>query len=579
MSFGFFRKGRSYGLSPGEREQRRRLTRYRASLCILSGAMLGASFPPSTLGVLACFALVPLLVVLADIEETGTALRFAYLAMLVFHLITLNWTGGYAHMKDPYMMIAGAVTMTVHPLFYCIPLGAYLFVRRRLGDVAALIALPFLWTGYEYTHSLSEWSFPWLTIGNTQSFDLARIQFISATGVYGLSLWILCLNVLAFLLYSSLARRERGVPRESLVWTGSILLLFFLPWGYGTVLLSGAGVDGSRPAMDRGEVTVGIVQPDTDPWDKWTEHGSAIIDRYLLMTARLAGSASVADSSGLPRPRIVLWPETAVPYFILTDANRRLLDDIRARIAAMDIAVLTGLPHMVIYRDPAEAPPSAKRLRGTGQRYDTFNAAALLDPGSDSLPWYGKMKFVPFAERIPYADMFSAFDFLRWDVGIGGWQIGPGQVIFREAKTGARFCAAICYESAFPGFIADFVRKGAEFISIITIDSWWDNMSGAYQHERFAVLRAVENRRWVAQCAVGGISCYVDPFGRVYDATRLFTTAALSRTIGRSGELTFYSEHGDAFAQGCLWAAAAFLFAALGRAFLERIRKQQWELQ
>jgi apolipoprotein N-acyltransferase len=127
--------------------------------------------------------------------------------------------------------------------------------------------------------------------------------------------------------------------------------------------------------------------------------------------------------------------------------------------------------------------------------------------------------------------------------------------------------------------VASFVRAGAEFISIITIDSWWDRMSGAYQHERFAVFRAVENRRWLARCAVGGISCYIDPYGRVYDATGLFTTRSLDRTVGRSTSLTYYSEHGDWLGQMCLWIGGVFLAAALGQLFKNKLRAQQWQSQ
>jgi len=141
--------------------------------------MLGASFPPSTLGVLACFALVPLLVVLADIEETGTALRFGVPCDAGFPSHHLELTGGYAHMKDPYMMIAGAVTMTVHPLFYCIPSGPTSSCAGGLETWLPSLALPFLWTGYEYTHSLSEWSFPWAHDGNT-SRSISRASSSSA---------------------------------------------------------------------------------------------------------------------------------------------------------------------------------------------------------------------------------------------------------------------------------------------------------------------------------------------------------------------------------------------------------------
>ncbi|MEK9137796.1 MAG: nitrilase-related carbon-nitrogen hydrolase, partial [Bacteroidota bacterium] len=149
-------------------------------------------------------------------------------------------------------------------------------------------------------------------------------------------------------------------------------------------------------------------------------------------------------------------------------------------------------------------------------------------------------------------------------------------VIFAEKKTGARFNTLICYESVYPDLVAAFVRKGAEFISLITIDSWWDRMSGAYQHQRFSIFRAVENRRWVARCAVGGISCYIDPLGRVYDATELFTQATLSRRIGRSTALTFYNEHGDWLGSGCLLVAGMFVAAALGQKFIKRKRKEVW---
>ncbi len=542
--------------------------RVRIGLSILSGVLLGAAFPPSTLGVLACFGLVPLLIVLADVEATGVALRYTYLALLVFHVITLNWTGGYVEMKDPYMMIAGAVTMIVHPLFYWLPMGCYLFIRRRLGGMPALLALPFLWVGYEYSHTLTEWSFPWLTLGNTQSFDLARIQIAAVTGVTGLSLWILWLNVIAFLIYSAAAQKTEfaglGVRGLLLLFLG----VFLAPLAYGIVVLGSARTDGRHPGMDKGEITVGIVQPNLDPWERWSAHGRQIIEKCWALTGDV--------TSQRPRPAIVLWPETVMPYFLLTPQNTWLLDEMRTRAAHDSVSVLMGLPQLIEYSDSTTAPRSARLDPVNGERYDLFNAAAFLQPGVDSVPWYGKMKMVPFAERIPYADLFSKLDFLRWGVGIGGWQIGPGHVVVRDRRTGAAFSTAICYESVYPAFIAASVRKGAEFLTIITVDSWWDHMSGAFQHERFAVFRAVENRRWVARCALGGISCFIDPYGRIYDATRLMTTADIARTIGRSAEMTFYTEHGDLVGEGCLWIAGMVLASAIGQAFYRRMRMNQW---
>ena len=532
--------------------------------------MLGFSFPPFPLGVLACLGLVPLLIALEECASIRQGLQYTYLAMLVFHVITLNWTGGYSHMHDPYMMIAGAVTMTVHPFFYWIPVGAYLYVRRRLGIVPALFALPALWVGYEYTHTLSEWSFPWLTLGHTQTYDLARIQFISFTGVFGLSFWIVCLNVLGFLLCRSIiSGKDRPLGRANVQLAVAFLLLYLLPLVHGSFVLSRHPAE-EVTASPGPTVTVGIVQPNLDPWDKWKMTGYETVDLYLRLTERLL------DSVVAGKPDLVLWPETAIPMYLIARPRNPLLDQFKGRISRMGVPVLAGIPQAVFYKDSTKAPVTAKRMAETGERYEAYNAAALFTPGSDSIPWYGKMKMVPIAERVPYADLFAFMDFLRWGVGIGGWQIGPDTTIFREPKTGTRFSSMICYESVYPSFVAAFVRKGAEFIAIITIDSWWGKMSGAYQHAQFAILRAVENRRWIARCALGGISCYIDPYGRTYDRTGLFTRALLCRTIGRENDLTPYTRYGDWLSEASLIVSGLVLAASFGTG-LRRKRNLQRE--
>ncbi len=538
-------------------------------LSLLSGALLGLSFPPIPLGILACVGLIPLLVVLSETPRVWPSLRYGYIAMLVFHAITISWTGGYSHGNDTYMMIAGGVTILLHPLFYWVPLSVYVAVKRRLGERAALIALPFVWVAYEYLHSLSEWSFPWLTLGNSQTYDLSRIQFISATGVYGLSFWILVLNVVGYLLLRSLLAAGRpGVSRRTVALASSFFVIYMLPMVHGSWVLSQHPAK-EPPAGTDSSITVGMVQPNLDPWDKWNRSGYSTIGLYIQETQRLL------DSVPGPRPDLVLWPETAIPVYLIARGDTPLLREFKANVSRLGVSILSGLPQAVFYTDTMNAPWGARRSPQTGERYDVFNAAALFTPGRDSIPWYGKMKMVPIAERIPYAEMFSFIDFLRWNVGIGGWQIGRDSTIFTEAKTGARFSTMICYESVYPSYVASYVRRGAEFIAIITVDSWWGKMSGAYQHMQFAILRAVENRRWIARCALGGISAFIDPYGRTYDRTDLMTAALLSKTIGRERGLTMYTGSGDWLSEICLVISGMFLAAAIGQRFLTKKRQQE----
>ena len=546
---------------------------HRVLLAMLSGVMLGFSFPPFHLGFLAAFGLVPLLTALRGLDGIRVPLRYVYLAMLVFHAITINWTGGYAHGNDPYMMIAGTVTILIHPFFYYLPMGVFLLLRKHFGPARALFFLPFLWVGYEYSHSLSEWSFPWLTLGNSQTFDLARIQFIEYTGVWGLSFWLLAVNVLVYIVCFRVIEDLRASWRTSTrVIAVATIVVALAPSVYGLFVLANASAGEVAPDDSRG-LNVGIIQSNVDPWDKWKANGFETHALYMDLTKRLM------DSVGSPGPDIVLWPETAAPLDVLGSQNAPVLASIKEHLSTWNTSLLTGLPHKVVYADSASAPKSARREKVSGTRYDWYNAAAFIQPDTVAPAWYGKMKMVPFAERIPYADMFQFFDFLRWDVGIGGWQIGPDTTIFHDVRTGARFSTIICYESTYPGFVAGFVRRGAEFMTLITIDSWWDHMSGAYQHQQIAVLRAVENRRWIARCAVGGISCTIDPFGRAHGATTLFTERLLSSRIVRSTDQTFYTKHGDLLGDMCLWLSVVALAAGLGQSFLTRKRTLAWQQQ
>ena len=156
------------------------------------------------------------------------------------------------------------------------------------------------------------------------------------------------------------------------------------------------------------------------------------------------------------------------------------------------------------------------------------------------------MRLVPFAERIPYAESIPfLIEPLRWGVGISNWGIGKDSTVFEDTNHHAKFLAMVCYESIFPEFVSSFVKRGAEFLVFITNDSWWGNTSGARQHCQYAVLRAVENRRWVVRCANGGISCFIDPLGKMYDKTQMYTEASIIRSIEPRTEQTFYTKHGD----------------------------------
>jgi apolipoprotein N-acyltransferase len=82
-------------------------------------------------------------------------------------------------------------------------------------------------------------------------------------------------------------------------------------------------------------------------------------------------------------------------------------------------------------------------------------------------------------------------------------------------------------------------------------------------------MRAVENRRWVVQCANGGISSFVAPDGRIVGSTRLYERAGLVGSVMLRDDITFYAEHGDWFAQSASIGAVLSVLAAIAYATLK----------
>ena len=112
---------------------------------------------------------------------------------------------------------------------------------------------------------------------------------------------------------------------------------------------------------------------------------------------------------------------------------------------------------------------------------------------------------------------------------------------------------AICYESAFGGYVSEFVRKGADLLFVSTNDGWWGDTPGYKQHFEFSKLRAIENRRCIARSANTGKSGFFNQKGDVLQATEYWKEDVIKATLKANTEKTFYSKHGDYLYRIAMW--------------------------
>ena len=473
-------------------------------------------------------ALVPLFLGLgigvARDASIGHCFRQGWISGAVFSLLTLYWVaftqgGGPAVVGGTFLLAAYL------GLFYGV-FAALLSALLRAFGARAWLSAPFLWTACEYVLARGELGFPWLLLGHSQANVPALIQYAEFSGVYGVSFWIICVNLCVFALICLPLRRQR------LGALGALALLFLLPWICGVGLRRSA----ERAPANSG-IGVAVVQNNIG-LEKWQPGGR---ERSLLSLERLSRQAAAQE------PQLIVWPETAIPCRV--GPGSPCGDFIESLVADTGIPILTGAP-------------------GRNESGEPINAAYLFADPSRVRQSYAKMHLVPFGERTPFVDSIPILRQVDWtaltgDLGPAEFARGEGRTLFDLDR--GRFALLICFESVFPDFVRLSVLEGAGFLVNITNDSWFGATAGPFQHAQLAVLRAIENRIGIARCATSGISLFIDPFGRTTQETAIYTATYRVGQIEINTERTFYTRHGDVFAQFALIASGLALIAVIWR--------------
>lgn len=511
-------------------------------LIILSGSLLGVSYPPFKTWFFVYFGLMVLLYIVISSGRLRQAFGRTYLTILIFNEITLYWISGW-HSDDTFLKIGGVATVIVHSLFMLIPLMVTYGVSR-INKAAAIFSFPFIWVGYEYLDNIWQFAFPWLELGNTETYNLIRIQIAEITGVHGLSFMICAVSVLLYYTYYRIFSKSwKPSSPKAVMMLIAALIIFLLPNFYGSYRLNSVDNTGYYDLSDTSKVVnTAVVQTNTDPFKKWGGDHNQLLDTYISSL-----------NEGLKfSPDMLILHETSTPYYFLDDYNMLKTKRFFDLADSSGKYIFMGIPHRYYYKDTDEIPSDYRTTIESKRKFDVFNSAILIEPHKhySSFKIHKKVKLVPFSERIPYQEKVPFLKkWFTWGVGISGWQIGREQTVF-ELKDSAkgintRFAGLICYESVFSEFVSEFVKKGAEYIIIVTNDGWWGDNSGPEQHNQYAVLRAVENRKWIVRCAQTGVSCFIDPLGNTYDKIPYWQTGVIDRNIISNNEITFYTANGD----------------------------------
>ncbi|MCQ2153891.1 MAG: apolipoprotein N-acyltransferase [Bacteroidales bacterium] len=538
-------------------------------LCILlaaSVALMSLPWLAPHCGALALVGLVPLLC--ADRLADGCGIRrftlWVYAAFVGWNAITTWWICEATVGGGIFAILANAFQMA---LIWAV----FRLAKKRLKGCLPYIFLAAMWIAWEkWYFTAAEVSWPWLALGGAFARTTSLVQWYSATGLLGGSVWIWAVNLSVFGMMVALSD-----GRFTLAWakagrilaTAGITLLIA-----GPVILSEVMYGRYTERCEYGSLKVELAQSNFDPYEKfhaYTQH------QQNLQVTNLIDSLWNNAPDGYDRPLLVVTPETFTSDVVLNNPNSSpTLAEFKATLGRRPNTNLLLGASTWEYSSKASRPTPYSRK--SGDRWVDNHNSAIMTDASGRIDVYHKSKLVVGTELMPWPRIIRPIDdALGGVIGRCSPQeepsvltvndFAPDGCLRREIPVGV----AICYESVYGEYCREYVTRGAQALCVITNDGWWGDTPGYRQHFSYSRLRAIETRRDIARCANTGISAFIDQKGDVIRESGWWQPALLEGEVSLTGHESPFVRYGDIAGRACV-----LLFALLAAAALIPFKKR-----
>jgi apolipoprotein N-acyltransferase len=561
----------------------------RIALCLSTGILCNAAFPPVSQFYLAWIALVPWLLVLRTCRSQKAAFFWSWLAGFFFST-GFWWLWGVTRIGTPVLfcilglywgftglILRGAGVFTVNGNTTFGWRDAILKLRSPSLRIA-VIAVVFV--------SITEWlrgtwpwnGLPWLFLGHSQIMFLWICQIADLAGVTGISLLIVAVNAwIAMWIGNRL--NFHGLVRSA----AAIIALLIASVGYGVYRCQ------TEPALWTDGPTVLAIQPNFPQ----RNDGAKGATRRELVEYHEAKTINA-----LPQPKhvdLIAWSETMMPAInreamshLGNDDDSELARDaylgIRMLAYHESAAIITGglevadYQHVDKYLMPLKTCNVAYFCDHRGKFDDTPQEKIHLVP-------FGE--FVPFKESCPPLYQLLLYcgpaDLKYYGLTAGSESAIHHFVLDRPAGSDGppwNFTTPICFEDVDAELCATMVRplpatpdkKQSDFLVNLTNDGWFAGPQNR-QHFDIARFRCIENRVPMARAVNTGVSGFIDPLGRGFNELKARTEGT---TIGRlplDPRVTLFTRTGPVVAEACAVLTAMLAFGTLVARIVRRFAR------
>ncbi len=504
---------------------------------LISAALLWLAWPMNSFTAILFIAFIPLLFLEDELHKSNNPksgrqlFTYTFLCFAIWNLACSYWIYNAAGVGLVIAVFLNAFLMSL-------PFWFYHKLRSFIPKQIAFIGFCAAWISIEYFHMQWDLSWPWFTLGNGFSTQIKWVQWYEYTGVFGGSIWILAVNGLIYFSFEKFYQNKINSLKNNFKILLNPILLIIIPIIFSLFLYTNY-VEKINPCK------IVVVQPNIDPYhDKFS---GMTTDEQLNVLIRLS------DSLGKKDTEFFIWPETAISTSIEETHFEENISIIKIRnflTKYKNATLITGADTYLQYTN--EETETARKFNNGQCCYDVFNTALLIENGT-AIQTYHKSKLVAGVEQMPYPKIFKFLEPLAINLGGTFGSLGKekeAKVLYTRSGIGA--APIICYESIYGEYCNEYIKKGAQFLAIITNDGWWGNTPGFKQHNSYACLRAIETRRSIARSANTGLSSFINQKGEIEQVSTWWTPLALTQEINLNDEITFYTKHGD-------WIAKIFI--------------------
>ncbi len=460
---------------------------FRFVLAVISGYLLyffaSYSYPVS---IFPFFGFVPIFWLIFSSKSKREALIDGTIIGSVFGLLLMNG------LLEEHSFWLYLICSFMSGLKYLLIVYVTFIVTRQKSITSYSFYSALIWTIFDYLASFVKFV-PASPLAHAFAFDPVWLQVLDITGPWGPTFLLVFVSSSITLCLSTESYQKINIQK----WNIALCILgISASYLYGKFpSVSEVNQLNVNLAVIQGGVSSEIIKQA----EKDIKVEEQINQWYLSMTKK-------AIETGHHN---IVWPEASTTAFIL------MQNKIKENVNTKDVLLLGGFPNVEFISSPNKGIRKSR----------LYNSAILINSNGEKLDKYDKQILVPITEQ--------SFD--------------PGTSTRPISSPWGKIATPICFEILFPSHIRELVANGAEAIVLLSSDNYFGKSGMSMVLFKVAVMRAIENRRYVLRAARSGISGLISAEGKIIKTVGPYTPAIMPATIKTYSNRTFYNRYGDWF--------------------------------